>query len=496
MVRDRINPQEREAQAFTQQMIDKANARGISKDQITVAGHSLGGTLAEIEASKFGLRGATFNAYGAVGLGYNVPEGGSQVTDYAMAGDPVSAANQHFGRVVALASPDDVKSLQTGRYMAAPVGSDPPNPLLGMRVDDHSVMHFTGKGGLSNVLSPGVMAQYAQNYTDHKAAFDHLRGDIYRERAELGQVLRQNLLRDGHNPAVRLPPNIQRQVNEYLAVNVDRSIERGIEHNAPITHVQNRLQYGAGVFRAAGEWIQTQDDRMARGVLSTSVKLADAAPFVPIAGVAVATWLHQDGQAANATGAFAAGQLEAAEQSVKHAAHRVTQSVTATIHSPEFQAGAVKAVGGVVDTYGQAERAARRVESIYDDAKQAASQGIQATERGASQAYDTFTHPSQWFGHSEQSVKAAPSAHAPETARSAEPKAYTGDRHVDSLIAALNDPVAFKQAMTELTHSPEGEAFRAQGRALHAELQNQQLQQQVIQQQMQAPPQVRQGPVM
>ncbi len=33
------------------------------------------------------------------------------------------------------------------------------------------------------------------------------------------------------------------------------------------------------------------------------------------------------------------------------------------------------------------------------------------------------------------------------------------------MIAALNDPVAFKQAMTNLTNSPEGEAFRAEGRA-------------------------------
>ncbi len=75
-------------------------------------------------------------------------------------------------------------------------------------------------------------------------------------------------------------------------------------------------------------------------------------------------------------------------------------------------------------------------------------------------------------------------------------ESLTGDHHIDSMIAALNDPVAFKQAMTNLTNSPEGEAFRAEGRAGHAEMQSQQLQQQLNQQQMQVPLQVQQGPVM
>jgi hypothetical protein len=82
MVKDKINPQEAAAHAFTQEMIDKAQKHGISKDQITVAGHSLGGTLAEIEAAKFGLHGSTYNAYGAADLGYGIAPGGHQVTNY------------------------------------------------------------------------------------------------------------------------------------------------------------------------------------------------------------------------------------------------------------------------------------------------------------------------------------------------------------------------------------------------------------------------------
>jgi putative lipase involved disintegration of autophagic bodies len=125
MVKDKINPQEAAAHAFTREMIDKAQKHGISKDQITVAGHSLGGTLAEIEASQFKLHGVTLNAYGAVDLGYGIPPGGHQVTNYVMAGDVVSAASRHFGEVKVLASQTDIDSLHTGRYLgAAPVDDD------------------------------------------------------------------------------------------------------------------------------------------------------------------------------------------------------------------------------------------------------------------------------------------------------------------------------------------------------------------------------------
>ena len=98
MVKDQVNLQKNAADAFTRAMIDKAARHGISRDHITVTGHSLGGTLAEIEAAEFGLRGTTFNAYGAVDLGYGVSEGGTQVTNYGMArGQPPSRADRSAG---------------------------------------------------------------------------------------------------------------------------------------------------------------------------------------------------------------------------------------------------------------------------------------------------------------------------------------------------------------------------------------------------------------
>jgi pimeloyl-ACP methyl ester carboxylesterase len=218
MVRDTINPQRAEASAFTAEMIAKAARHGISKDHVSVAGHSLGGTLAEIEAAKFGLRGITLNAYGAVGMIDGPPLPGCQLTNYRMAGDPVSGANGHIGTVVSLASPEDVASLQAGRYLDAPAGSAPPNPLIAIRAGDHGGAHFNGTDGNINVLNPAVMAEYAQRYKDHQAAFDHLSGDLNRERGELSVALRQ--MASGQ-PSAHLPPDVQRQVNEYHPTHSD-----------------------------------------------------------------------------------------------------------------------------------------------------------------------------------------------------------------------------------------------------------------------------------
>jgi hypothetical protein len=78
--------------------------------------------------------------------------------------------------------------------------------------------------------------------------------------------------------------------------------------------------------------------------------------------------------------------------------------------------------------------------------------------------------------------------------------AEIGDPWLDRIYAAAvkGDEAAIGQAMADLANSPYGQAFRAEGRAQYAEMQNQQLQRQweEQQQQMQAQQQVRQGPVL
>ncbi|WP_052688113.1 hypothetical protein [Xanthomonas sp. MUS 060] len=175
MVRDAVNPQKAAADAFTAQMLAKAAKQGIPKDHVTVTGHSLGGALAQIEAAEFGLAGSTYNAYvaqieaaefglagstynayGAVSLRHHVPEGGTAVTNYVLAGDPVSAASRHYGTVVTLATPENVQALKDAHYLDVSHGASSPNPLRAMRMGDHSGTHFTGP---QSVLSPERLAQ-------------------------------------------------------------------------------------------------------------------------------------------------------------------------------------------------------------------------------------------------------------------------------------------------------------------------------------------------
>ncbi|WP_079365251.1 XVIPCD domain-containing protein [Hydrogenophaga sp. H7] len=83
---------------------------------VTTTGHSLGGTLAQVSAHHFGLKGETFNAYGAVSLSWRIPEGGHLVINHMMAGDAVSAASPHFGETRIYARPEEVKTLLSKGY--------------------------------------------------------------------------------------------------------------------------------------------------------------------------------------------------------------------------------------------------------------------------------------------------------------------------------------------------------------------------------------------
>ena len=96
-------------------------ANGIGREQgvvpeVTVTGHSLGGCLTEITAHHFGLKGETFNAYGAASLGLGIPKGGDAVINNVMAGDIVSAASPHYGQVRIYAAPKEVVALTGAGY--------------------------------------------------------------------------------------------------------------------------------------------------------------------------------------------------------------------------------------------------------------------------------------------------------------------------------------------------------------------------------------------
>ncbi|WP_064747435.1 lipase family protein [Lysobacter antibioticus] len=119
MVTSRTNVQAKDAIALTRDALEIAEELGRgkpSRPEVTVTGHSLGGTLAQITAHHYDLRGETFNAYGAVSLGYRIPESGNRVTNHVMAGDPVSAASDHYGQVKVYATAQEVKSMRDSGY--------------------------------------------------------------------------------------------------------------------------------------------------------------------------------------------------------------------------------------------------------------------------------------------------------------------------------------------------------------------------------------------
>lgn len=143
-----VNAQTPDAEAFTQRVIELAKQRadfGHYTPNITVTGHSLGGTLAEEMAYKHGLHGETFNAFGAAGLHMGIPKGGSQVVDHVRATDVVSAASSHFGQVRVYGTQQDLDALEKAGFHDSLVLSalDSYGPFLGKSQSDaHAIDNF------------------------------------------------------------------------------------------------------------------------------------------------------------------------------------------------------------------------------------------------------------------------------------------------------------------------------------------------------------------
>lgn len=151
MLLARTSPQASPALALTRRAIEDAETiRDVLGDpiEVTVTGHSLGGTLAQISAHHFNLRGETFNAYGAASLlGLRIPEGGSQVVNHAMAADAVSAASPHFGEVRLYATERELEALSRARYGNSAFNAIIPKlPLVAAAatLDSHRIDQFTG----------------------------------------------------------------------------------------------------------------------------------------------------------------------------------------------------------------------------------------------------------------------------------------------------------------------------------------------------------------
>ena len=124
-----------------------------SQPRITQVGHSLGGTLAQIQSYRFKQEGVTFNAYGAAALN-GIPKGGDKVINYSLASDAVSAAAPHYGKMVLLAKERELIMLKLNGYSndsnGTPYLKETVSPAAGSLLWSHGIANFTG---INSILS-------------------------------------------------------------------------------------------------------------------------------------------------------------------------------------------------------------------------------------------------------------------------------------------------------------------------------------------------------
>ncbi|WP_311239619.1 MULTISPECIES: DUF6792 domain-containing protein [unclassified Xanthomonas] len=205
MVSTRHNAQVSDAVELTQYAIALAehqSKRDGHKPEVTVTGHSLGGDLAQVTAHHFGLKGQTFDAYGAVSLDRRIPEGGNDIINHVMAGDAVSAASRHYGRVEIYATPNEIATLKKSDYANDNSVLDARDPLsaavrLGESHRMHNFLPVDGAGKPDrSVLEDPTTQQLARQYAPMIAKY---RDDIEALRSGVTLYSRgaPGLVRDG-----------------------------------------------------------------------------------------------------------------------------------------------------------------------------------------------------------------------------------------------------------------------------------------------------------
>lgn len=186
----KVNQQLDGARETVELAIELAKKSGAT---VTIAGHSLGGTLTQITAREYGLKGETFNAYGAAGL-YDLPAGGNQVVNHVRVTDMVSAAGKHYGSVKPYALQADVDALLGDKTLPAQqnriqllqdVMELNPGKTHGM------VQFYGGKRGMEEKEIYGansiINAESQALYEKHKDQFDAYREDIHNLAGDLSK---------------------------------------------------------------------------------------------------------------------------------------------------------------------------------------------------------------------------------------------------------------------------------------------------------------------
>lgn len=194
MVAGRTNPQAEDAIALTRRALELAQEIGKERGyapEVTVTGHSLGGTLAQISAHYYDLRGETFNAYGAASLNYRIPEGKGQVINHVTAADMVSAASAHYGQVRIYAMPQEIDMLRDRGYANNDWRLFDPRNQMGAAIDglgSHDMHYFRNRDGegrpdrsiLSDPRARELAQEYAPMIAKYRQDVEDMRGGLTR----------------------------------------------------------------------------------------------------------------------------------------------------------------------------------------------------------------------------------------------------------------------------------------------------------------------------
>ncbi|SFR90149.1 Lipase (class 3) [Dyella sp. OK004] len=249
MVLSGLNAQAGDAEAFTKHAIELAQKKADEDGKplnITVTGHSLGGTLAELTAYKFHLHGETFNAYGAAGLMHGVPEGGSQVVNYVRATDVVSAASKHYGETRVVATAQDIDTLSHAGYRDEGSMLSPRNPIKAVDFGAHGIANFVPDAQGHSALDP----ENAARYRAHHAMVDRYRDDVLTARTivsakwEVPKAAYEAGQAAGHAAAEKLAETYK-QVHEAASLGAKVAVHTAEHAGQQVKHTAQQAAHAA-----------------------------------------------------------------------------------------------------------------------------------------------------------------------------------------------------------------------------------------------------------
>jgi len=269
------NSQLDDAMKFTERAFALAQRRADEKHQplnIFITGHSLGGTLAQITAAKYGVHAETFNAYGPKDLpqlgryGVDVHAPHPNIVNHVRATDVVGAGGAHLGQVKIYAAPQDIESLRHGRYLG---GSPlPGNPLLAADISAHSITNFLpGNHTLGESVMNEANEARARAYAAPIALYRH---DVMQGRIDLHAVAANGLL--------PIPIPIPTVSGVRLGMQAADAASTVVAEKATQTLVSGALAVGHGaraVGHAAGQAYDAARDSVVTGTQRAGHALED-----------------------------------------------------------------------------------------------------------------------------------------------------------------------------------------------------------------------------